>query len=140
MRRRAFTLVELLVVIAIAIGVHSAEAMDGARVTINGETFSGEVLAGTVGCAVALGIVFVGLFVIAVLASVAIVLPVVLMLTAAFVLFALVMGLAPILVPVLLLVGAYVLLSRWTKRRDAAGSSRLPSQPSPPSPPSPTTF
>ena len=124
----------LVVGIAIAIGVHSADAINGATVTIDGETFSGAILAGSVGCAVALGVALVGLFVVGVLASVAIFVPIVLVAVAVIVLFALVMGLAPILVPVLLLVGAYVLLSRWTRRRSAADAGRLPSPSPPPSP------
>lgn len=139
--RKAFLLlaftafVLLLIGTAIAIGVHSADAMDGATVTINGETFSGSMLAGTIGCGVAIGTVFVGLFVVGILASVAVVVPIVLALTAVVVLLVLVAGIAPILVPVLLVVGAYVLLSRLTRRRAAADAGR---QPSPTAPPSPT--
>ena len=121
----------LLMGAATALGVHSAlDALNGATVTIDGETFSGTTLAGAVGGGVVAAIV-VGVVVIGILASVAIFLPIVLLVVAAIVLFSLVMGLAPILVPVLLLVGAYVLLSRWAKRRAAADATRLPSPSSP---------
>ena len=76
----------------------------------------------------AIGVVFVGLLVaLASLASVAVVVPIVLVAVVAAVLFSLVVGLAPILVPVLLLVvGPYVLLSR----RDEA-SLRARERPAP---------
>ncbi len=105
---------------AIALGIHSTGTMTGATVTINGETLEGPMIVILLGSAVAVGAFVFALIVIALLASVAIVVPVVLVFVAVSVLVALAVGLAPIIIPVLLLVGAYVLLSRRARRRAAS--------------------
>ncbi len=69
----------------------------------------------------------VALTVVAVLASVAVVVPILLCLVAFGILLALVVGLSPLVIPVLLLVGAYVLLSRRSRRRAASTGDSLPS-------------
>ena len=121
----------LLVVAAIAAGVQSADAIGGTTITIDGETFSGTALAGVVGYGVALGIVAAGLLVVAVLASVVVVVPLALVFAAVVTSLGLFVGLLPILGPLLLLGGAYVLLSRRTKRPAATDAA-------PTSPPAPT--
>lgn len=127
--RRLLFLVALTAIVlvaiagAVAFGVHAASAGNGMTVTINGETLDGPVVAMLVGGAAACGVAALALLIVAVLASVAIVVPAVLLLVALGVLGALFVGLSPILVPVLLVVGAYVLLSRRRKRRAVADAA-----------------
>ena len=111
------TLLLVIVGIAVALGFQWSGAFHGTTVTVDGETWQGPAIAALVGGSVTLGIVVACIVVVAVLASIAVLVPVLLALAALVVLGALCIGLAPIAVPVLLLVGAYVLLSRLTRRR-----------------------
>ena len=110
----------LVVGLAVAIGVQLASPLHGMTMTIDGETIDGPVVAALFGGAAAFGTIVVGALVIVLLASIAIVVPALLLLVAFAVLSALAVGLAPIAIPVLLVVGAYVLLSRRAKRRSVA--------------------
>ena len=129
-RLLSFTAVAAIVLIligaAVAFGVHLAAAGNGMTVTVNGETLEGPVVAALLGGTAASGVAVLVLLAVAVLASVAIIVPVVLLLVALGVLAALFVGLSPILVPVLLLVGAYVLLSRRRRRRAVVDAAAYP--------------
>ena len=118
----------LVVGLAVAIGIQLASPLDGMTMTIDGETIDGPLLAALFGGAAAFGTIVVGVIVVVVLASVAIVVPALLLLVAFAVLSALAGGLAPIAIPVLLVVGAYVLLSRRAQRRGVAPAAPTVSQ------------
>lgn len=116
--RRFFLVSAAVILVVVAIGVvagvsvHWADLADGMTLSIDGETFEGPAVAAMLGGIVASGAAIACLTFVAVVASVAIVVPVVLLLLAVVALGAFVVGLSPILVPVLLVVGAYGLLSR----------------------------
>jgi hypothetical protein len=87
------------------------------------------VIVAGLGAAGALVAGVVCLVVVAALASVAIIVPVAIVFALAIALFATVVGLSPILVPVLLVVGVCVLLSRRSKRRAGAATTSIPASP-----------
>ena len=117
----------LLLGAVVALSVHGAGALDGAVVSIDDQRLEGPMIAIAIGAITALALVgaliVVAMVSAAVLACVAIIVPLALGLVALAVLLALVFGLAPIVVPVLLLVGACVLLARWIRRPRSAPPS-----------------
>lgn len=117
--------------VAIALSVHWVGIGDSVALTVGDERFDGPVLSAMVGDVFVLGAAAIGVTVVAVLATVAIVVPVVLVLVALFACAALVVGLSPLLLPVLLAVGGYALLSRSRRRASAstAGAVAFPSAP-----------
>jgi len=127
----------LLLGIAVAAGAigHWAASLNDMRVTVDGETLDGPAIAAIVGVAAFFGIVVACLIAFAVVASVAIVIPLVLIAVAGALAVALFAGLLPLAIPVLLMVGAYVLLSRRSKRK--AGANPAPSLPRSTSPEQP---
>lgn len=125
--RKFFLLATILAVaaaaaigVAIALGVHWAVTSGGTTFAIDGETFDGPLMALVVGGAAVLGIAIAATFAVTLLASVALAIPLLLVLALGAILMATLVGVAPLLVPVLLVVGAYVLLSRRAKRRATA--------------------
>ena len=123
-------MVTISIAVAIGIGIHSAGALNGATLTIDGETVDSAAIGALVGVAAAFGVAIACLVAIAVVASIAIVIPIVLVLIAGSVLLAIFVGIAPLAFPVLLVVGAYVLLSRRAKRRATNEPASLPASPS----------
>jgi hypothetical protein len=112
----------LLVGVIVALSLHGAGALDGAAISIDDQRIEGPMIALAIGAATACALLFAFFIVIVVLACVAVVVPLILALLAFGVLCALIFGLAPLIVPVLLLVGACVLLARWVRRsRPTAG-------------------
>lgn len=116
-------LVFLLIGVAVALSVHWAGALDGAAFSIDDQRFEGPMIAIVAGAITAFALFVAFIVVVSVLACVAIIIPLALALAALAVMFALVFGLAPFLVPVLLLVGACVLLARWIGRSRSAPPS-----------------
>ncbi len=118
----------VLIGVVIALSIHSAGALDGAVVTIDDRRFEGPLIAVAAGAIAAVALLVAFIVVVSVLACVAIIVPLALALAGIAALFAigfaLVFGLAPLLVPVLLLVGACVLLARWIRRRRSVPPSR----------------
>ena len=110
-------LVLALVGVTVALAVHYAAPVNGMTITIDGEKLEGPAIAALFGGAAAVGVLVATALVVVVLASVAIVVPVVIVLVLAAVLGAVFVGLSPALVPVALVVGACVLLSRRNRRR-----------------------
>ena len=125
----ALLVLTITIGVALALGLRWSGALHGATVTVDGETLDGALLAALAGGAAALGVIAALFAVVAVLASVAIAIPIALLALAFAVLVALFVGLAPLSVPVLLVVGAYVLLSRRAKRRPAAEPAVFPNAP-----------
>jgi hypothetical protein len=107
-----------------ALGVHLAGLPDGMRISVDGENFDGPLIAASAGALAAVIVGLVAVIVIGVLASVAVAVPV-------MIAVALIVGLSPIVVPVLLVVGACVLLSRRSQRRAMVASANAPSMPTP---------
>ena len=118
----------LLLGIAVTVGLaaHWAGSLNDMRVTLDGETLEGPAIAALVGAVAFFGILVACVVGFAVVASVALVVPVVLIAVAGALLVALFVGMAPIAIPVLLVVGAYVLLSRRSKRNAGAVAPSLP--------------
>jgi hypothetical protein len=121
----------ILVSIAVAAGVaaHWVGSFDDMRVTIDGDTLEGPAVAALVGGVAFFGVLIACVVAFAVVASVAIVIPVVLIVVAGALMLAAVVGLAPIAIPVLLVVGAYALLSRRAKRNVGAHVAPTSSSP-----------
>ncbi len=107
-----------LVVVAVGLGVHWAGSLNGMTVMLDGERLEAPAVAALIGVAAAFGVVIATLVLFAVLASVAIVIPFVLAVVFVSLVVALFAGLAPIAIPVLLVVGAYVLLFRRATRKN----------------------
>lgn len=130
-----FIAVVFLCGIAVVAGfaAHSAASLNDMKVTIDGETLDGPTIAALVGGAAFFGVLIACLVAFAVVASVALVVPLVLIAVAGALFTALFVGLAPVAIPVLLVVGAYVLLSRRSQRtgRSLAPRSTAPEQPIP---------
>lgn len=103
-----------------ALALHWAGALDGAAFSIDGHRLEGPMIAIAAGAVTAFMLMLALGIVVSVLACVAIIVPLALALAALGSLFALAFGLAPLLVPALLLAGACVLLARWVKRRRPA--------------------
>jgi hypothetical protein len=132
---RTFLLLALIAIVVLvaagagtALGVHWVREASDMTVSIDGERVAGPVIVAGLGAAGALIAGVVCLIVIATLASVAVIVPVVIVFALGIALIAMVVGLSPILVPVLLVVGVCVLLSRRSKRTDAAATS-IPASP-----------
>ncbi len=106
----------LLLGVVIALSVHGAGGLDGVAVAIDDQRLEGPMMAIAIGAIIALVLAVAFIVIVSVLACVAIIVPLALALAAFGVLCALVFGLAPLIVPVLLVVGACVLLSRWIRR------------------------
>lgn len=113
-------LVFLLVGAVVAVALDTSGALDGAIFSIDGHRFEGPMIAIAAAATAALALLVAFVIVVTVLACVAIIVPLALVLAALGSVFALVFGLAPLLVPVLLLVGACVLLARWIRRPRSA--------------------
>ena len=116
----AMLVLSITIGVALALGLEWSGALHGATVTVDGETLDGALVAALAGGAAAVGVMAALFAVVAVLASVAIAIPIALLAVAFTVTVALFVGLAPLFIPVLLVVGAYVLLSRRAKRRATA--------------------
>ena len=108
------------VAVLVAFAGHWAASLNDMRVTVDGETLDGAAIAAIVGGAAFFGILIACLVGFAVVVSVAFVVPLVLIAVAGALVVAIVVGMAPIAIPVLLVVGAYVLLSRRSKRNGGA--------------------
>jgi hypothetical protein len=121
--RRLMLLVAALFAIAVAVGigtalgVHWAGLAKGVSVSIDGDLIEGSGVAIVLGIVAAIAVSLACVVGFAVLASLAIVVPLAIVFVVGGVLLAVVVGLSPILVPVLLVVGACVLLSRRSRRR-----------------------
>jgi hypothetical protein len=133
---RKFLLLVLIAVVVLvaagagtALGIHWARAASDMTVSIDGERVAGPVIVAGLGAAGALIAGVVCLIVVAALASVAIIVPVAIVFALGIALIAAVVGLSPILVPVLLVVGVCVLLSRRSKRRAGAATASIPASP-----------
>jgi hypothetical protein len=133
---RTFLLVVLIAVVALfaagagtALGIHWVREAGDMAVSIDGERVPGPVIIVGLAAAGALIAGVVCLIVVATLASVAVIVPVVIVFAIAISLFAMVVGLSPILVPVLLVVGVCVLLSRRSQRRAGAVTTSVPASP-----------
>ena len=112
-----------IVGVTVALSVHYAAPVSGMTITIDGEKLAGPAVAALFGGAATLGVLAASLLVVVVLASIAIVVPVVLLFVLAAVVGAVFVGLSPILIPVLLLVGLAMLLSRRNRRRAGAATA-----------------
>jgi hypothetical protein len=123
----------MLVCFAVAVGfaIHWAGTLNGMTMSVDGETIEGPAIAALVIGAIVFGVAIACLVAFAVVASVAIVVPIVLIGGVIAMLVAIFVGLAPLTIPVLLGVGAYVLLSRRSKRKEVPQTSTLPSSTSP---------
>jgi hypothetical protein len=112
--------------IGAAMAVHWVGFAKDANVSIDGVTLDEAGVGAIVGLAAACIAIFGVLIALVVIASVAVVLPLALIIGVAALAFAMVIGLSPLLVPVLLIVGVVMLVSRRSKRRAQA----LPAMPS----------
>ena len=117
----------LLLGVVVAVSLHSAGALDGAVISIDDQQWEGPMIAIAIGAITALALAIAFVVVVSVLACVALIVPLALALAAFGVVFALVIGLAPLVLPVLLVIGACVLLARWIRRsRSTPPSSGAP--------------
>ena len=119
----AAVVIAIAVGIGVGFGVQWAGLTDHATLSIGDDTLRGSVLAAALGGLAAVAVIIVATVVMLALASVAIVVPIALVIA----LFATVVGLSPVLVPVLLVVGVCVLLSR--RHRSAASHATTDASP-----------
>ena len=121
--RRILLLVAVLFALAIAagvgtaLGVHWAGLAKGVTLSIDGDLVEGSGVAVVLGAVAGIAVTVACIVVVVLLASLAIVIPLAIVFALGVALFAVFVGLSPILVPVLLVVGACVLLSRRSRRR-----------------------
>lgn len=117
--------VVLLVALAslVLAAVHAAGLTDGLTLSVDGETFDGPVVAVMLGGFGVFTAVVVVVTTLATIASLAIVVPVLLALVGVFVMGLLIVGLSPLLVPVLLVGGACALLFRRPRPAPALPST-----------------
>ena len=108
-----------------ALGVQWSGVAHGMTVSIDGETIGQSAVAAGIGGAAALVAGIVCVLVLVALASAVIIVPIALVLALIVAVIAAIVGIAPLLVPVLLVVGAYVLLSRRARRRGPDGAVRV---------------
>jgi hypothetical protein len=107
-----------------ALGIHWAGLPNGMRISVDGENIEGSMVAAAAGALAAVIVGLVLVIVIGALISVAVAVPIV-------IIVALFLGLSPIVVPVLLVVGVCVLLSRRSKRQATIAAPNASSMPAP---------
>jgi hypothetical protein len=105
-----------------ALGIHWAGLANGMTVSVNGENLEGSMIAAAAGALAAVIVGLVLVILMGALISVAVAVPIV-------IIVALFLGLSPIVVPVLLVVGVCVLLSRRSKHQATVATT--PSIPAP---------
>ncbi len=131
-----FSLLFLVAGAVVGVAMVSSGLVDHMSMSFDDHVIEGPAIALAAGAVTTFTLIAAGAIVVAVLTWVAILVPLILALVGVAVVFAIFMGLAPVLVPVLLVVGACVLLSRRAQRRRAMAAtlpidSKLPAASAP---------
>jgi hypothetical protein len=132
MMRRFLSLlaIGLVVLIAVgagvALGVHWAGVTNSMAVTIDGDPVQGSMVAAGIGAAVAVAAVVGCVIVVVALASVAVIVPIAIIGAICVAVLAAIVGLSPLLIPVALIVGVCMLISRRSSRRSMPSTPLAP--------------